>query len=43
MDEPPNRFINKMTKNKHTKLLEVYENEGFQKRCFDPPQNKRCK
>ena len=41
MDEPSRRLINKITKNKHTKLLEVYDYEKFRRSCFDPPQSER--
>ena len=42
MDEP-SRGLNKKAKNKHTKLPEVDDYDGFQRGCFDSHQSKRCK
>lgn len=43
MDEPSRRFINKRTKKKNTKFLEVYENDEFQRSYFDSRQSKGSK
>ena len=53
MDEPSSRFktfqmneaflwnVNKIVKNKHTKLPEVSDYDRFQRSCFDSSQSKR--
>ena len=55
MDEPSRRYttfqenetfiqnVDKIIEKKNTKLLEVYENDGFQRSCFDSSQSKKCK
>ena len=47
MEEPPsqnvtsNQDVNKVTRIRNTKILEVWNDDGFQRSCFDSPQSKR--
>ena len=43
MDEPSSCNLIRTFKKSNTKILEVHENDGFQKSCFDSSQNERCK